>query len=628
MGDAFRSWFAEAVRPRLVMLRQVPRAGRGLLATLLLLNLLLGLLPVAFVLASGVVVGRVPQAVAGGVGSSGWEALVRAFLLAAAAFLAQQLLAPVQAALGELVKRRVDGWANDRILGSALAGTGIGPLEDQPALNALAEVSRWLEAGRQGPGAAAAGMLAMVARYTRLAGLLVIVAVVLSWPAALALLVTVLVFRYGQQGSHRRYGRIWARIMPTIRRSQYLRGLAIGAPAAKELRIFGLAGWFGDRYQQAYLEWMQQIWRERRRIYLYPYLWYTAFGLLVTAAVLLVLARRAAAGEIPLTELVLGLQAVTAVLLLGDHYPEADLQVAGGSRAMLGIRRFEELAAAGQPTPGATAAGPVEVRAMPRQEVRFAKVSFHYPGSDRAVLDGLELRLPAGLCTAVVGVNGAGKTTLVKLLTRLHEPTAGAVLVDGVDVRELEVEAWRRQVSVIFQDFVRYELPALDNVALGAVEAPADRALVAKAAAAAGILDTLEALPLGLDSPLSRSYPGGAELSGGQWQRVAIARSLYALQAGASVLVLDEPTAALDVRAEVEFFDHFVELTRGVTSLLISHRFSSVRRADRIVVIDGGRVVEEGDHDSLLAADGHYARLFRLQALRFEEGLDAEEDDR
>jgi ATP-binding cassette subfamily B protein len=256
--------------------------------------------------------------------------------------------------------------------------------------------------------------------------------------------------------------------------------------------------------------------------------------------------------------------------------------------------------------------------------VALAGVGFRYPCGRPAVLDGLDLVLPAGRCTAVVGVNGAGKTTLVKLLTRLYEPTAGRITVDGTDLRALPVDGWRRQVSVVFQDFVRYELTAAENIACGAVHLPPDRDAVRAAAARAGVLDVLERLPRGLDTVLSRAHRGGAELSGGQWQRVAIARSLYALDAGARLLILDEPTAALDVRAEAAFFDSFVALTRGVTSVLISHRFSSVRRADRVAVLDGGRVVELGGHAELLASEGHYARLFRLQAERFAAGLTAE----
>jgi len=205
----------------------------------------------------------------------------------------------------------------------------------------------------------------------------------------------------------------------------------------------------------------------------------------------------------------------------------------------------------------------------------------------------------------------------VKLLARLYEPTSGRILADGIDIRSFGVDDWRRRIAIIFQDFNRYELSAAENIGVGAVELRDNRDRVRAAARKAGILATLDRLPGGLDTPLARQYEGGSELSGGQWQRVAIARALFALENGASILVMDEPTAALDVRAEAAFFEKFVDVTRGATALLISHRFSSVRHADHIVVLAGGRVIEQGSHDELLAAEGRYAELFRLQAQRF-----------
>jgi ATP-binding cassette subfamily B protein len=262
---------------------------------------------------------------------------------------------------------------------------------------------------------------------------------------------------------------------------------------------------------------------------------------------------------------------------------------------------------------------------LPDREIRFERVSFKYPGSNLPVLDELELVLPAGRCTAIVGLNGAGKTTLVKLLARLYEPTSGRILVDGIDSRSFGVADWRRQIGVIFQDFNRYELTAAENIGFGAIDLAGNRERVRAAARRAGILSTLDRLPHGLDTTLARQYRDGTDLSGGQWQRVAIARALFALENGASILVLDEPTAALDVRAEAAFFDKFVDVTRGATALLISHRFSSVRHADNIVVLAGGKVIEQGTHEDLLAANGRYADLFHLQAERFAE--DEEESE-
>jgi ATP-binding cassette subfamily B protein len=217
----------------------------------------------------------------------------------------------------------------------------------------------------------------------------------------------------------------------------------------------------------------------------------------------------------------------------------------------------------------------------------------------------------------VVGGNGAGKTTLVKLLARLYEPTGGRITVDGVDLRDLDPVAWQRRVAAIFQDFVPYKLTAADNVAFGALHVPRTPERLDRAAAAAGAAGVVARLPHGWDTVLSRQFEGGTDLSGGEWQRLALARAVYAVHAGAGVLVLDEPTAALDVRGEAEVYDRFLELTRGLTTIVVSHRFSTVRRADRIVVIEGGRVVEDGSHDDLVAAGGRYAVMYELQAARF-----------
>jgi ATP-binding cassette subfamily B protein len=247
--------------------------------------------------------------------------------------------------------------------------------------------------------------------------------------------------------------------------------------------------------------------------------------------------------------------------------------------------------------------------------ILFEDVSFGYPGSDRPVLDGLDLQVCSGEVLAVVGANGAGKTTLIKLLAGLYQPDRGRILADGVDLAAVDLDAWRSRLAVVFQDFIHYELSARDNVALGAVEGPAG-ALVA-AVERAGATPLLDGLPSGWDTILSRGYPGGTDLSGGEWQRVALARALFAAQAGSSVLVLDEPTAHLDAHAELAVFDSLVAAVTGITVLLISHRFSTVRRADRIVVLEAGRILETGSHDALMDQRGRYATMFTLQAERF-----------
>jgi ABC-type multidrug transport system fused ATPase/permease subunit len=224
------------------------------------------------------------------------------------------------------------------------------------------------------------------------------------------------------------------------------------------------------------------------------------------------------------------------------------------------------------------------------------------------VLEGFDLRIPAGSSLAIVGQNGAGKTTLAKLLCRLYDPQGGSIEIDGVDLRTLELDGWRARLAAVFQDFVRFELPLRENVAPGGAPDDVIRAALADAGAA-GLAD--------LDTILARGYPGGTDLSGGQWQRIALARALCAVRLGAGVVLLDEPTAQLDVRGEAEIFERILAATRHATTILISHRFSTVRQADRICVLERGAVVELGSHEELMALGGRYRTMFDLQASRF-----------
>jgi len=251
---------------------------------------------------------------------------------------------------------------------------------------------------------------------------------------------------------------------------------------------------------------------------------------------------------------------------------------------------------------------------LPAREIRFRDVSFAYPGG-APVLDHFDLAIPAGASLAIVGQNGAGKTTLAKLLCRLYDPVGGAIEIDGVDLRELDVDAWRSCVTAVFQDFTRFEASLRDNVAPRRNgRAPPDDGMLHELLTAAGARDLAS-----LDTILAKGYSGGTDLSGGQWQRVALARALAAVKLGAGLVLLDEPTAQLDVRGEAEIFGRLLAATRHCTTILISHRFSTVRQADRICVVERGRVVEMGGHDELMALGGRYRTMFDLQAQRFQE---------
>jgi ABC-type multidrug transport system fused ATPase/permease subunit len=321
------------------------------------------------------------------------------------------------------------------------------------------------------------------------------------------------------------------------------------------------------------------------------------------------MAEDAAAGRLPLARLVTFASAAlaTSMVAFGGFSWALD----GAAAPVNAVLRLEPAMGPA----GALAQGNRKASGMPAREIRFCDLSFAYPGGS-TVLEHFDLTIPTGSSLAVVGQNGAGKTTLAKLLCRLYDPQTGAIEIDGVDLRELDVDAWRSRLAAVFQDFIRFELPLRDNVAPSGAPDDVIRAALADAGAAQ---------LAGLDTILARGYEGGTDLSGGQWQRVALARALCAVKIGAGVVLLDEPTAQLDVRGEAEIFERILAATRRATTILISHRFSTVRHADRICLLEHGRVVELGSHDELMAAGGRYRTMFDLQASRFggeeEEGV-------
>jgi ATP-binding cassette subfamily B protein len=568
------------------------------------------ILPNLVLIAAGRVVGDIPASARTGMGSAAGHRLLVALGLAGAAYAAALLLGPAQSALSSVVKWRLIYRTQDRLMAAVSRPAGIGHLEDPKVLDDLDLAQGQLV----NPRPADAPMTLALVVSNRASGLFAcLVLASWRWWLGLGMLAMWVAVRRPQLALIREQGALYAGGSEAMRRSWYLQRLAAEPAAAKESRVFGLGNWLVERYRSTWLVAMSGPWAVLRRL--------DRKVLLLSVPVLAAYA--AACGylglaaydrQVGLGTLAIMLPMLAATYTVGDiSWDDVDL-----AWMVQGLPRIGQLEARLAPA-GPDLSGSVPAAGRPDREIRFEQVRFRYPGGGRDVFDGLDLVIPAGSSTALVGINGAGKTTLVKLLARLHDPTAGRIRVDGVDLAQLHPAAWQRQVAVVFQDFTHYPLSARENVGLGAPEHAGDADGLDAVAARAGAAGTLASLPAGWDTVLSRSYPGGVDLSGGQWQRIALARALFAVRHGARVLVLDEPTAWLDARGEADFFDRFLEITAGTTTLIISHRFSTVRRADRICVLDGGRVLEQGDHDSLLAAGNRYAELFTLQAARFDE---------
>ena len=587
-------------RPEWKFFAALPRADRGLAFAWWLVLLLRGLLPVAFAIAMGALVGAVQRG----------ESLAVPLAVTGVAFVLLQVLAPVHQALSANLGSRVAAWLYDRLTEACVKPPGMGHLED-PELASDLTVAREFDAGMTGP--------PMYINLDFIAGGLVtsvsgvVSAIVLfgfSWWAPL-----VLGGAWGLTHWLLRESAVWMdRNTPEVREAQrhaeYSYRLAVDPPAAKELRLFGLQDWVMQRFVSRRTT-LHELQYRATRLREKPLAWSLLAVLAANAIVFWALGSAALAGRIDLGQAVVYAQLAVGVSAIA--FGGLSWALDGAAAPVAAVLRLESaMRKRGALYVCSEARG---ASGMPAREIRFRNVSFAYPGSAKPVLDGFDLTLSAGSSLAIVGQNGAGKTTLAKLLCRLYDPQGGAIEIDGVDLRALDVAAWRSRLAAVFQDFIRFELPLRDNVAPAG--APDDVVRAALAEAGAGGLAKL-------DTPLARGYDDGTELSGGQWQRVALARALSAVRMGAGLVLLDEPTAQLDVRGEAEIFDRILAATRNVTTILISHRFSTVRHADRICVLEHGRVVELGTHDELVALGGRYRTMFELQAKRFTAEADEE----
>lgn len=583
--------------------RALWRADRRLALGWWAILTLRGLLPAAFAVAMGVLVGAV----------DGGDPLTGPLLSMGTIFVLVQVLTPLHLAAGYNLGDRTAAWLYDLLTDACVTPPGIGHLED-PELGSDLTVAREFDLGMTGPPLSismdfiAGSLVEMVAGLASAA-----VLAAYAWWAPILLSGAWLATHWLLRESAVWRDRNTDQVRSAQRDADYAYRLAVDPPAAKELRMFGLAGWTVDRFidRRTTLHGLQyEATKLRERSVLSS----LALVGVANVAVFWSLASAAADGRLDLGRTVTFAQAAVGASLIA--FGGLNWALDGASAPVAATGRLKPAMGPA----GALSPGTISAEGMPAAEIRFREVTFAYPASPtEPVLDGFDLTIPAGTSMAIVGQNGAGKTTLAKLLCRLYDPQSGAVEVDGVDLRDLELEGWRDRITAVFQDFIRFELPLRDNVA----PAGAPDGSILAALAQAGAVDLAS-----LDTPLAKGYQGGTDLSGGQWQRVALARALCAVELGAGVVLLDEPTAQLDVRGEAEIFERILEATRQCTTILISHRFSTVRQADRICVLEHGRVAELGAHDELMALGGRYRTMFELQAERFageaEEGVTLE----
>jgi ATP-binding cassette, subfamily B, bacterial len=583
-------------RPEWQFFSVLPKADRTLAGVWWTLLILRGALPVAFAVAVGVLVAAVQQ---------GAE-LVGPLAFAGALFVVLQLLTPIHQAVSWNLGDLTSAWLYDRLTDACLHPPGIAHLED-PKLATDLTVARDFDLGMTAPPISismdfiAGGLVASITGLCS-----AIVLAWFAWWAPLLLGGAWLATHWLLRESGVWQDRNTEQVRSARRDADYAYRLAVDPSPAKELRLFGLVGWTISRFVDRRML-LHELQYEATRLRERPLVWSLLLLIAANVIVFWALANAAWTKSFNLGEIVIFAQAAigTSAIAFGGLNWALD----ASSAPVAAVLRLQ---AAMSPA-GALKSGEQNAAGMPAKELRFRDVSFAYPGG-APVLDHFDLTIPAGTSLAIVGKNGAGKTTLAKLLCRLYDPQSGAIEIDGADLRTFALDAWRSRLTAVFQDFMRLELSLRDNVAPnGAPDEVIKRALEAAGASHLAGLDTI----------LAKGYEGGTDLSGGQWQRIALARALCAVELGAGVVLLDEPTAQLDVRGEAEIFNRLLASTRRCTTILISHRFSTVRQADRICVLEEGRVIELGTHDELMEKGGRYRTMFELQAQRF----NAEEDE-
>src|SRR5579863_1308889 len=571
--------------------------NRPLTVSLACLTLIAGVLPASVAYIGSLIVDAVVAAIrAGGVDTNrvvGLVILEGALVAAIAA--AQRGLSLAQSLLRVQLGQRV----NEMILEKALT-LELSHFEDSEFYDKLTRARR--EASSR-PLSLVTRTFGLAQNGIQLVSYAVLLARFSPWAVAVLLLAGLTAFIAEAKFSGDAF-RLFRWRSPETRMQTYLETVLAREDHAKEVKLYGL----GPRLLQRYRDIFTRLYREDRALTIRRDAW--GFGLGLIATIALYGAYAWTALSAPRGHISLG--QMTMYLLL---FRQGQAAVTAGLSAVGGMYEdnlylstlYEYLETPVMRVPGNALRGP-----NPADGVRFEHVNFTYPGAAAPALIDIDLHLPPGASLALVGENGSGKTTLIKLLTRLYNPDSGRILLDGLPLPEWQDQALKARIGVIFQDFTRYQMLVGENVGAGDERYFEDEQRWRDAAAKGQATEFIERLPAGYRTQLGKWFSDGQELSGGQWQKIALARAF--MRTEADVLVLDEPTAAMDARAEADIFEHFRTLARGRITILISHRFSTVRMADQIAVLDRGRIIERGSHEALMAANGHYAQLFSLQA--------------
>ena len=572
----------------------LPRASAVLTFVWWFLLVARGLLPALFVVAMGVLVGAVQKG----------DNLLVPLALVGGMFVLVQVLSPLHLMVSQNLGSKMAAYLYDRLTVACTEPQGMAHLENPEMNNDLA-MARDFDLGISGPPLfvsmdfIAAGLVEMVAGLVATSLLFGY-----AWWAPILIGGAWLMTHYLLRESGVWRDRQTNEVRMAQRHADYAYQMAVNPPASKELRLFSLADWVVNRFATHRRKLHDLRW-EATRLRQRPLALSLIIVTIANVIVFVSLGYDATQGNLELRELVIfAAAAMTASMIAFGGLSWALDGAAAPAGAVLRLQ--PAMAEAGHLQNGSNVAD-----YLPAKAIEFKNLKFAYPTTGEVTLENFNLHIPAGTTLAIVGPNGAGKTTLAKLLCRLYDPQEGSIEIDGVDLRDLSIDTWRNRVTAVFQDFVRFELSLRENVC---PTGEASDEMILRALDKAGMADLVS-----LDTILNKAYAGGTDFSGGQWQRIALARALCQVYLGAGLVLLDEPTAQLDVRGEAEIFNRVIEETNDVTTILISHRFSTVRKTDLICVLEHGRVIELGSHDELMALGGRYQTMFDLQASHFEE---------